>query len=85
MNMETEAKNLRKAPTNILPANTLFMDLRRAKKDILGGMRAKTRYNIRLSERKGVRVTEVGPGELDLWMAPLRAAIGPDEQHGFDT
>ncbi|MFO7604977.1 MAG: peptidoglycan bridge formation glycyltransferase FemA/FemB family protein [Desulfurivibrionaceae bacterium] len=67
MNMETSAKNLRKAPTNILPTNTLFMDLREGKKDILGRMRAKTRYNIGLSRRKGVRVVEAGRRELDLW------------------
>jgi lipid II:glycine glycyltransferase (peptidoglycan interpeptide bridge formation enzyme) len=67
MNMETAAKNLRKAPTNILPANTLFIDPRKGEKDILGRMKAKTRYNIRLSRRKGVRVVEAGREELDPW------------------
>ncbi|MFN2366428.1 MAG: lipid II:glycine glycyltransferase FemX [Desulfurivibrionaceae bacterium] len=72
MNMETRAKNLRKAPTNILPTNTLFMDLQDGKKDILGRMRAKTRYNIGLSRRKGVQVVEAGRRELDLWFKLYR-------------
>lgn len=67
MNMETATRNLRKSPINILPANTLFLDLKKRRRDLLGEMKAKTRYNIRLSRRKGVRVVEAGHHELDLW------------------
>lgn len=67
MNMETETKNLRKSPTNILPVNTLFVDLQKNKKALLHQMKTKTRYNINLSQKKGVRVFEAGREELDTW------------------
>ncbi len=39
---------------------TMVVDLSRPEEDLLAGMKGKTRYNVRLSARKGVRVAEDG-------------------------
>lgn len=67
MNFGTEHWNLRRAPTDLLPKDTVIVDVTAAKDRILQRMKPKTRYNIRLSSRKGVRVREAGLEELPLW------------------
>jgi len=67
MNFDTEHWNLRKAPTDLLPKDTVILDVSAAEDRILQRMKPKTRYNIRLSTRKGVRVREAGLDELPLW------------------
>jgi lipid II:glycine glycyltransferase (peptidoglycan interpeptide bridge formation enzyme) len=47
---------LRTSPQNIQPPRTLIVDLREAEEAILGRMKQKTRYNIRLAGKKGVTV-----------------------------
>lgn len=66
-NFNTEHWNLRKANTDILPSNTIFMDLNKNEDDILANMKAKTRYNINLSKRKGVQIRSLGIEKLDVW------------------
>jgi lipid II:glycine glycyltransferase (peptidoglycan interpeptide bridge formation enzyme) len=46
--------------------NTVLLDLRPPLDDLLSRMKQKTRYNIRLAERKGVRVRPATPGEFSL-------------------
>lgn len=46
--------------------NTVFIDLQRSEEEILASFKQKTRYNIRLAERKGVRVREADESELPL-------------------
>ncbi len=45
---------------DIQPQNTSFLDLNLGKEKILVQMAQKTRYNIKLSDKKGVRVVESG-------------------------
>ncbi len=67
LNFDTQNRNLRKAITNILPSDTIFIDLRKKEDQLLLDMKPKTRYNVKLSERKGVRVKRVSLSELDIW------------------
>ncbi len=46
--------------------NTVLVDLRDSEEDILARMKSKTRYNIRLSVRKGIKIRREQPGDLDL-------------------
>ncbi len=66
-NFNTINWNFKKASFNILPSNTIFIDLRQDIPDILSRMRAKTRYNINLAARKGVSVRKMGVECLDVW------------------
>jgi peptidoglycan pentaglycine glycine transferase (the first glycine) len=45
-----------RSPHNIQPPRTISIDLRGTEEEILGRMKQKTRYNIRLAEKKGVTV-----------------------------
>ncbi len=67
MNWGVSDVGLRKAPTDILPPDTITLDLGGEEESILGRMRPKTRYNIGLSSRRGVRVREGSEKDLGIW------------------
>ncbi len=67
VNIGTNLWNLRKAHTNILPSSTIFLDLNSDSSSLLSGMKPKTRYNIHLSERKGVEIRCAGIESIDVW------------------
>lgn len=62
---EALGKEWRKASNDVQPRHTLVLDLTKSADELLGALRAKTRYNIRLAARKGVRV-HFGVREEDL-------------------
>lgn len=59
---ELEAEEWRFSRDQIQFRNTLALDLRPTEVSLLAAMKQKTRYNIRLAERHGVKVR---PGDLD--------------------
>lgn len=67
MNYGTATWNLFKANMNVLPSDTIVVDLCGTEEQILASMKPKTRYNIGLARRKGVEVREMGPEALGLW------------------
>mgnify|MGYP001327293983 CR=1 FL=1 len=72
LNFNTRYWNLKKANTDMLPKDTVFINLANSKEKILGRMKAKTRYNIRLAQRKGVRVRKADLSDLDIWYTLYR-------------
>ncbi|MGB3064559.1 lipid II:glycine glycyltransferase FemX [Sphingobacterium thalpophilum] len=66
-NFNTENWNFHKANTDILPSNTIFMNLRTSEDLLLANMKPKTRYNIHLADRKGVKVRSLGLESLAIW------------------
>ena len=60
---------------------TMLVDLGRPEKELLGGMKGKTRYNVRLASRKGVRVVEDGsPGAYERFWRMFECT---SERNGF--
>jgi len=90
MNFNTQHGKLRKAPGNNLPSHTLFLDLKKNREEILQNMKPKTRYNIRLAGRRGIRVRNAGPEDLPVWQdlymqTAARNGITPHPVHFFET
>ena len=67
LNFNTEYGYLRKSNTDILPSNTIFIDLKQSDDLLLDNMKSKTRYNINLAKRKGVRIVSLGLESLEIW------------------
>lgn len=49
--------------------NTALLDIRPSEEDVLSGMKSKTRYNVRLSRRRGVIVRAGGADDLETFYA----------------
>jgi lipid II:glycine glycyltransferase (peptidoglycan interpeptide bridge formation enzyme) len=56
-----------KAASDIQPPHTVVVDIAPPLDQVLSSMKPKTRYNVRLSSKKGVTVREGGPDDLDRW------------------
>lgn len=65
---------------DIQPAGTIILDLSPSKEDLLANMHPKTRYNIRLAFKKGVRVRMAGEGEFNKFWKIMEATA---ERDGF--
>ncbi len=69
LNWGTSSHQIRKSCSDQLPCDTMFVDLRGSEEDLLARMHHKTRYNIRLAQRKGVEIREVTHKELPIFYA----------------
>lgn len=67
-----EEQKLRPSAECIQPRRTIWVDLTASEEEILARMKPKWRYNIRLSERKGVEVREGRAAEMEIFYALLR-------------
>ncbi|HVK86207.1 MAG TPA: peptidoglycan bridge formation glycyltransferase FemA/FemB family protein [Kofleriaceae bacterium] len=67
MNFGTADHNLWKAPRDLLPADTVLVDLDDAEDVLLARMHHKTRYNIRLAAKRGVVVEQGTLADLPAW------------------
>ncbi len=72
VNFKTKNWNLVKSHTDHLPSNTIFLNLNQSKENLINRMKPKTRYNIRLSFRKGIRVKSYGVDKLETWYSLYR-------------
>lgn len=66
-NFNTVNWNFKRSYSNILPSNTIFLDLKPSLESILLRMKPKTRYNIGLAKRKNIIVYETGIDDISLW------------------
>jgi len=73
-----ERSRLRKAPMDVQPTSTVILDIRPSEEAMLASMKHKTRYNIRLSFRKGVEVSESGEEDVDIWYDLYRSTADRD-------
>ena len=67
-------------PVRPLPAATLLVDLSRDEDRLLAAMKSRTRYNVRLAERRGVTVRLGGEGDLGTFYRLLTVT---GERQGF--
>ena len=68
----------RKARLDIQPPDTVVLDLGKSEEALLAEMKPKTRYNIRLAEKKGVRVYPAPPSSLPRWYGLYRETAARD-------
>ena len=67
-----QAEGLWRAPMDIQPLSTVLVDIDLPDADLLQAMKPKTRYNVRLAEKHGVRVREGTVADLPAWYALYR-------------
>jgi len=68
----------RASSQSIQPRSTIVVDLRTDPESILQGMKSKWRYNVRLAERKGVRVRVCEAGDLASFEALMQETAARD-------
>lgn len=67
MNIDTEEQNLLKAPRDLLPPDSVVVDLTAPETTMLARMHHKTRYNVRLAARRGVEIIDGTVADLPAW------------------
>ena len=75
---EGAALRVRKSPSDMQPASTVIVDIARPLDDVLSSLKSKTRYNVRLAEKKGVTVAEGSSDDLDRWYSIYRETARRD-------
>jgi lipid II:glycine glycyltransferase (peptidoglycan interpeptide bridge formation enzyme) len=80
------SRPLVQASMDVQPPDTVLLDISRGEDEILAGMKPKTRYNIKLSEKKGVEIRLSDERDLDSWYELYRETSKRDRiaLHGKD-
>jgi lipid II:glycine glycyltransferase (peptidoglycan interpeptide bridge formation enzyme) len=81
MNFGTSDWNLRKAPTDLLPPDTVVVDLEADDDGLLAAMSSTARYNVRMSARRGVSVKAATAADLPAWH---RLYTATSRRHGIE-
>jgi peptidoglycan pentaglycine glycine transferase (the first glycine) len=68
------------SPQTVQPPSTIMLDISGGEDAVLGRMKSKWRYNVRLAERKGVRVRPLEDAELPLFHSLMQVT---GERDGF--
>jgi lipid II:glycine glycyltransferase (peptidoglycan interpeptide bridge formation enzyme) len=68
-----------KAPMDIQPPDTVIINLRPSEEEILSSMHKKTRYNIKLAEKKGVEILWGTEKDLDDWYGLYKTTAERDK------
>jgi lipid II:glycine glycyltransferase (peptidoglycan interpeptide bridge formation enzyme) len=53
---------------DVQPSKTIILDLSKSETEIISAMHPKTRYNIRLAERRGIKIREGKPEEIEIFL-----------------
>ena len=67
-----------KKVNDVQPSKTIILDLKKSEEELLSAMHPKTRYNIRLAEKKGVTVREAGAAEFEIFWNLMQETTGRD-------
>ncbi|HEY4690841.1 MAG TPA: peptidoglycan bridge formation glycyltransferase FemA/FemB family protein [Anaerolineae bacterium] len=68
----------RPSPHSVQPPRTILIDIARGEDDILAAMHPKTRYNIRLADKKSVAVRATARSDLPAFNALMQATSSRD-------
>ena len=79
---EQPIKNLVVAPHDVQPRTSIILDLTKPEDVLLAEMHQKTRYNIRVAERRGVTVAFHGVEALETFWQLLEATTGRNAFRG---
>ncbi|MFH1225759.1 MAG: peptidoglycan bridge formation glycyltransferase FemA/FemB family protein [bacterium] len=60
----------------VQPKNTLILDLQKSEEELLNGFHQKTRYNIRLAEKKGVKVKIIN--DIEIFCELMKQTVARD-------
>ncbi|MDD5291475.1 MAG: peptidoglycan bridge formation glycyltransferase FemA/FemB family protein [Patescibacteria group bacterium] len=71
---------------DVQPSKTLVLDLAKSENELLEKMHPKTRYNIRLAEKKGIKIIEAGLEDFDKFWELMNQTSDRDDfrSHGID-
>jgi peptidoglycan pentaglycine glycine transferase (the first glycine) len=74
-----QGRGWRASPEQIQFRNTMLVDLRPPEDELLGVMKSKWRYNVRLAQRRGVEVIQGGMDDLPLFYEMYTTTSARDE------